>query len=328
MSGSVGDALNAGIVANLIGLLTVTGWMAAQAYPPTRAVRLRNALLARRAIASEFSWQPPVMPDYFQQERVAPTSLFIDAAAQIEVRSSADDWIRALHIAGCLARYARDRGPIRADLAATYAQIQEGYGYCADFVKVFLGLSHAAGICARQWAFSFDGFGGHGHTVVEIFDRRRRKWLFLDVYNNIHACEPGTGEPLGALEFRDALLEVGRPFKVVPNGPGRLGYPIEARLLEYYRRGLQQWYMICGNAVFTYEGHPMVRWTSRWSGSLAQVVATILRVHPPIRVLAVHDNEHAVSALIALGRRFRIALAVFGLLALLFVMQAVSSALA
>jgi hypothetical protein len=30
------------------------------------------------------------------------------------------------------------------------------------FVKVYLALAHAAGITARQWAFSFDGFGGHG----------------------------------------------------------------------------------------------------------------------------------------------------------------------
>ena len=188
-------------------------------------------------------------------------------------------------------------------------------------MKVFLGLAHAAGLTSRQWSFSFDGFGGHGHTIVEIFDHARGKWLFLDVYNNFHACDAATLEPLGALEFRDALLRGTPEIRLEPNGSGRAGYPIEHKLLAYYRRGLQQWYLICGNAVFSFEANPLVRWTSRFSGSLGQAVAVFLGVHPAIQMLGTRENEAAVQELTALGRRFRVALAAFGVLALLLLWQ-------
>lgn len=308
-------------MANLIAMAALGAWMVAQAYPPARAVRVRNALLARRASAADFDWKPAGAPGAFRQEARLPPPAFADAVARLDLDSCAGDWDRALRIAEHLACHARDLGPIRADLETTYARIRAGYGYCADFVKVFLGLAHAAGLCSRQWAFSFDGFGGHGHTVVEIFDRARGKWLFLDVFNNFHACDGATKEPLGALEFRDALLRGNREFALEPNGSGRSGYPLQHKLLAYYRRGLQQWYLVCGNAVFSYEAHPLVRWMSRRSGSLGQVVATFLGVHPPIRVLGTPENEAAVRDLMALGRRFRVALTVFGVLALLLAVQ-------
>lgn len=308
-------------MANLIGMAAVGAWMATQAYPPTRAVRVRNALLARQGTVADFGWGPANAPRTFHQEKLPAPLTFADAVARLELGSCASDWHRALRIAEHLACYAQDRGPIQADLVTTYVRIRDGYGYCADFVKVFLGLAHAAGLCSRQWAFSFDGFGGHGHTIVEIFDRARGKWLFLDVYNNVHACDAATAAPMGALEFRDALLGGSRAIRIEPNGSGRLGFPLEHKLLAYYRRGLQEWYLICGNAVFSYEAHPLVRWTSRFSGSMGQAVATVLRVHPAIQVLATHENEERVRELAALGRRFRAALAVFAILALVLAAQ-------
>jgi hypothetical protein len=313
--------LNGPIVVNMFGIAAVGAWIFAQAFPSTRAVRVRNALLARRAMVADFEWKPANAPSAFWQENRPAPPAFADAVTRIELGSCTGDWNRALRLAEHLANYARDLGPIRADLETTYARIRDGYGYCADFVKVFLGLAHAAGICARQWAFSFDGFGGHGHTVVEIFDRERDKWLFLDIYNNFHVRDAATQEPLGALEFRDALLRENREFRLVPNGSGRAGFPLEHKLLAYYRRGLQEWYLICGNAVFSYEAWSLVRWSSRISGAMGQVVATFLGVHPSIQVLGTRENEAAVQALRALGRRFRVALVVFGILILVLVVQ-------
>ncbi len=295
--------------------------MVTQAYPPTRAVRLRNALLARRGIAVDFDWKPANAPSAFRQEKRPAPPAFAETVARLDLESCPSDWDRALRVAEHLTNYAQDLGPIQADLKKTYARIRDGYGYCADFVKVFLGLAHAAGLTSRQWSFSFDGFGGHGHTIVEIFDRARDKWLFLDVYNNFHACDAATLEPLGALEFRDALLRGTPEFKLVPNGSGRAGYPIEHKLLAYYRRGLQQWYLICGNAVFSFEANPLVRWTSRFSGSLGQAVAAFLGEHPVIQLLGTRENEAAVQELIVLGRRFRIALALFAVLTLALAWQ-------
>jgi hypothetical protein len=308
-------------MANLIGIAAVGAWMVTQAYPPTRAVRLRNALLARRATAADFEWKPAGAPGTFHQENRPAPRAFADAVTRLDLDSCASDWNRALRLAEHLGGHARDLGPIQADLETTYARIRDGYGYCADFVKVFLGLAHAAGLCARQWAFSFDGFGGHGHTIVEIFDHARDKWLFLDVYNNFHACDAATKEPLSALEFRDALLHATREIRLEPNGSGRPGFPLKDKLLGYYRGGLQEWYLFFGNAVFSYEAQPLVRWTSRVSGSMGQVVATVLGVHPSILVLGTGENEARVQQLTALGRRFRIALAMLGVLALALAAQ-------
>jgi hypothetical protein len=313
--------LNAPILATLIGIAVAGTWMVIQASSPTRAVRVRNALLAREGAIDDFEWKPANPPPEFQKEDRPASRAFADAITRLELGSCPTDWDRALRIAGHLTAYAQDLGPIHADLETTYTRIRAGHGYCADFVKVFLGLAHAAGLGVRQWAFAFDGFGGHGHTVVEIFDPPRGKWLFVDVYNNFHACDGATGEPLGALEFRDALLRGTRAISIKPNGPGRAGFPLEHKLFAYYRSGLHQWYLIFGNAVFSYEAHPIVGRTSRLSVAMGQIVATIFGVRPSIRLLVTRENEAAVQELAALGHKSRIALAALGVLAVVLLVQ-------
>jgi len=305
----------------VIGLLAVGAWGAAQIYPPTRAVRLRNAMLARRGSLRDFDWTPQNIPVVFRQEKARPYDRFREVVAALNLDSCGSDWERALRIAEHLTLLTRDLGPIQRDLETTYRQMTRGYGYCADFVKVFLGLAHAAGLHSRQWCFSFDGFGGHGHTFVEVFDRTANKWFFLDVHNNIHARNAATNVPLGALEFREALLLGSPVFRISSNGAGRLGFPIEAKLLAYFRRGLQEWYFICGNAVFSYEASPLVRWASTVSGPMGQIVASSLGEHPSIQVLATPENVERVDALMVLRRQFQIALLVCLALLVLLVMQ-------
>lgn len=283
--------LRAGIAANVAALLLVAGYVLIQAYPSTEAVRLRNALLITRGTPADFSWTQKEIPPSFIVEQRAPLPEFVSAVRAAGVDSQAGDWDKALALAGMLTRNARDKGAIESDLVTAYRGIvDEGRGYCADFTEVYLGLAVAAGLLAREWGFSFDGFGGHGHAVIEVFDRQRDKWVFLDVYNNVHAVDAASGEPLSALEFRDFAL--GRRLAPIirPNGPGRRPYSIEGKLVEYYRRGAGEWYLWWGNGVFTYDSHPAVKAAGRVSAALEQLVAIAVGVHPQIKVLTTAEN--------------------------------------
>ena len=270
------------------------------------AVRLRNALLADPSTPADFAWLPPDFPPGFRTERRAATALFARVVTALEVARLPGDWEKALALAGHLAENAADRGPIRAGLEVTYRGIREGRGYCADFARVFLALAHAAGLHARQWSFSFDGFGGHGHVIVEVFDRARGKWLFLDVYNNFHALDAASGEPLSALELRECALGVRPAAQFRPNGLGRPGWRHEHKARDYYARGACEWYLWYGNDVFSYDAHPAVALANRLSGSLGEIVATAIGVHPRIRIFVTSENEQAVRAVVRLARRTRV----------------------
>jgi Transglutaminase-like superfamily len=304
-----------GIAANLVALLALGAWSLRRAWPLTEIVRLRNALLVQPAVKEDFLWTPETVPCDFRRERRPPSQDFIAIVGELDLQSL-NDWQKALRIAGHLAEQAQDKGRLQDDLLASYRGIRAGYGYCADFAKVFLALAHAAGLFARQWAFSFDGFGGHGHTIVEVFDRSRGKWLFLDPHNNFHVVDAAGGEPLSALEFRDSLLGRRGPVHMQPNGPGRLGYIHEHKAYDYFRRGTAEWYLWWGNAVFSYYAHPLVRAAGRISRTLAHVAAVLVGVQPRIRIYPAEESRDAARRLFALRRRLKVG-AVAGLLLLI-----------
>lgn len=297
-----GRLARACIALNLAALVLVAGWVASHAYPSTEAVRLRNALLIGPGVAADFAWTPSGIPPDFKAERREPPPTFTAAARAAVAGGAKGDWNKALALAGALTRNARDLGPIQSDLVTTYrAIVEEGRGYCADFVDVYLALAHAAGMTARQWGFSFDGFGGHGHAVVEIFDRQRGRWLLLDVYNNVHAVDAASGEPLSALEFRDFVQGRRGAAIIRPNGPGRPGFPIERKLLDYYSKGANEWYLWWGNNVVTYDAHPAVRAAGSVSRALEQLAAIAAGVHPRIKVLGTPDNAPQLERMARLG---------------------------
>jgi hypothetical protein len=306
--------MTAGIAANAIALVALLALVIWKARRPTDAVRLRNALLLEPSRDEDFTWVPPDFPQNYAVDRLPASSEFTEIVASLGVDAIPRDWDKALALAAHLSEHAEGMGPLRDDLSKTYAGIRRGYGYCADFVKVYLALARAAGLDARQWAFSFDGFGGHGHTVVEVFDRQRGKWLLLDVFNNFHVVDAGSGEPLGALEYRDALLGRRTEATMRPNGPGRPGFVHEHKALDYYRRGIDQWYLVWGNAVFSYYGHPAVKATGKVSRTLAHLTANLVGVQPRIRLFRTSGNAELVQRMFALRRWL---LAMLGLLALL-----------
>ncbi|NDP41110.1 MAG: transglutaminase domain-containing protein [Aromatoleum sp.] len=295
--------MTAGIAANLLAMVLLAGYLLRRAFPATEAVRLRNALLLQPSRAEDFAWTPPGFPPGFKAERRDADDDVRAIVSELGVDRLPDDWSRAVRLAGHLTERADERGPLQADLMTSYRGIREGYGYCADFVKVFLALAHAAGLCARQWAFSFDGFGGHGHTFVEVFDRQRRRWLFLDVHGNFHFVDPSTGEPLGALDVRELLQGRMALLSMKSNGPGRPGFRYPEKALDYYRLGLAEWYLWWGNAVYSYYRHPAVAAAARLSNWLAHLVAIVVGVQPRIRILGTVENQQVIARMFRLRRQ-------------------------
>ncbi len=313
--------MSPGIVANVALLALLAGWLARRATPATEAVRLRNAFLVEPGSADDFDWPPERPPSGYLRETRTPDPLFVSVVEEAGAKAVSDDWARALRLAAHLVRNAKDKGPIRADLHTTYRAIDDGFGYCADFVRVFIALAHAAHLGVRQWGFTFDGFGGHGHTIVEVYDRRRQKWLMLDVYNNFHVVDAANGEPLGALEYRAALLGERAPATMQPNGPGRPGFVRAEKAIEYYRRGIDQWYLVWGNAVFTYHQQPLVRVAARLSRAFADFAANALGVLPRMRVYATDRNADPIRRIARLRRKLTFAAALAGVLAVALAIQ-------
>jgi hypothetical protein len=292
---------------SLAALGAASLWLASMLLPTANAVRVRNALLLRRGTPADFDWTPDRVPADFRVEHEAVPAVIAEAVASAGIRDIVDDWPRALALVTLLLRNARDAGPILADLATTYRGIVAGRGYCSDFVRVYIAAAHDAGLFCRQWAFSFDGFGGHGHTVVEVYDRQRSRWAFLDVHNNVFAVRKGDDRPLAVAALRGALLEAPASIEFRRAGEGRLGYPHADKLLDYYRRGAAQWYLWFGNDVISRERRGVAGWLHGWSGRAAHRLASALGGLPPIVALVEPGNESAVARMEVRRARFRVA---------------------
>jgi hypothetical protein len=301
-----------GLLLNALLLAGVGAGLARVVARSSDAVRVRNALLLRRARPGDFDWTPERVPRDFRVETQAPAPWMVEILDKIGVPKQPGAWEKALAIAAHLSERAQDKGRIRADLPTTYERIREGYGYCADYARVFLAFAHAAGLFARQWAFSFDGFGGHGHVFNEVYDPQRGQWVFLDVYNNFHVTE-ATGRPLSALELR-ALLAAGRPPRLVRNGPGRHGYPRADKFAEYYRRGLHEWYLWWSNAALPDDERRRSPLAGKRARTAQHALLALLGRGPRIRVYETRDNQAQVARLAGLRRRVVGAVALCALL--------------
>lgn len=286
------------LIINGILLVAVAGVMAFMLFPATEAVRVRNAFLLEPVKVTDFNWQPDQSPATFRLEsREAPKNIQAGVRAILHAAPQSD-WERALLLSQHLTRNAKGGGSIQGELGASYDFIvKKGKGYCADFTKVYLAMAHEAGIPARQWAFAFDGFGGHGHAIIEIYDRSQKKWMMLDVFNNIFAQDSSSGEILGAMEFREYLLGKRDNVAIRKAGEGRLGFPIESKLIDYYKRGVDQWYLWWANDVVTYNETPALVHARILGNSFEKLVAAIIGVHPTIQIVHTATNSDEVQRL-------------------------------
>ena len=306
---------------NALAIASAVVWLAILTLPATQALRVRNAFLLRRGSSKDFAWSPARVPDGFRLESSAPPASIAEAVAASGIGRIENDWDRALALVGMLVRHAKADVPIRADLATTYAGIVAGGGYCADFVRVYLAAARGAGLFCRQWAFSFDGFGGHGHTVVEVWDRERARWAMIDVHNNVYAVCAGTSLPLDALTVREALLKNPETLEFPRAADGRLGFVHAPKLLDYYRRGAREWYLWFGNDVVSRERRGVAGAIAPLSGRIAHRVASAFARLPALVVVVGPENLEAVARMESLRRRVKIALGALLALAALLLLQ-------
>lgn len=275
----------------------------------TELVRMRNALVLGETAGVDFNWTPAQVPAGFLSEQGPASSLFADEAQRLGLRSLPSDWDRVLlisrHLLGSHA--VLYGGAVQSDLDTTYRQIvNEGKGYCGDFVRVFTGLALASGMSVRPWAFSFDGFGGDGHIFLEIWNRELKRWQLVDIFNNYYFVD-ARGTILSALEFRQALKTAPASLQLKPLFAGaRPGYVIEAKAWNYYERGLSQWYAVWGNNVFSYDRAVLGHQLTPLSRSLEQLNAIAQGLYPPLLLLDDAASRGDVAAMWRLHLHLRV----------------------
>lgn len=266
----------------------------------TELVRLRNALALGPDLPPAPDWAPPAFPSDFLRETVAADPYFVAVADKLGLAKQPDDWLRGLAISRHLLGSAPELfgGPIQKNLRDTHRGIVErGDGYCGDFVRAYVALANAAGMTVRTWAFSFDGFGGHGHIWVELWNHQKQRWQLQDIFNNYHYVD-GNEEPLSALELRQALLARSPTLQLRPLHAGaRPGYEIEAKAWDYLRRGLDQWYATWGSNVFSQDRAWAVRTFSGVSRAAEGLGALVSGQQPQVRLLSVAASEPARAAM-------------------------------
>jgi hypothetical protein len=290
-----------GFFASLVAIVLVIGSLAPHLHDSAELVRMRNALVFDAASEStRFDWTPADMPADFTVERKPATPIFKQAIVGLGLASLSNDWERALALGRHLLVNRREHvgDPIQSDLESTYRLIQSGTkGYCGDYVDVFSALAIAANVPVRSWAFSFDGFGGHGHVFNEIWDAQAQRWRMIDVFHNYYVTGPD-GLPVSALEFRAAMLRRPESLKFHPIDPDALPvFKYEAKARQFYERGLGQWYLWWGNDVFTYDDALLVRAFGPVSRALEQLGGIAEQVFPHIRAMVDAGNRAQVQAM-------------------------------
>lgn len=289
---------------SLFVLVVALGSLAQHLTSSTELVRIRNSMLAldgAGATVSMLDWRPPDFPRDYMRDQGPPDPFFVNVAARLRLRELPSDWERArtvtAHLLGGGSRELTG-GAIQSDLRTTYERIVgHGSGYCSDYVRVFTAIMAAGGATVRWWAFSFDGFGGHGHVWAEVWDAQQGQWQLVDVFDNYYFLIDGRG-PAPAIPLREALLK--RPETVeirLVDPASRPGYVHEHKARDYFQRGLPEWYQWWGNNVFDYDRDANVR---RWASlhrSAEQVGAMVSGVFPGFRILTDKANEGQRAAL-------------------------------
>lgn len=273
----------------------------------TELVRLRNAWSLGPDLTAADDWRPPSVPAGYRTEIGPADPYFVAQAQRLGLAELPDDWARALaisaHLLGSAPRLLGN--PIQSDLRSTHQKIiGEGLGYCGDFVRAFTALANAAGMTVRPWAFSFDGFGGHGHIWVEVWNRQRQAWQLVDIYQNYHFVL-AEGVPLSALQTREALQQNDPGLKLLPLHAGsRPGWEEEHRARNYLKRGIDEWYALWGDNVMTVDR--LSAW-AHFDGPLGRSLQGLAVIasgqQPQVRILATPSNAERRQALRAVRAR-------------------------
>jgi hypothetical protein len=152
---------------------------------------------------------------------------------------------------------------------------------------------------------SFDGFGGDGHAFNEVYDAQRGQWVFVDAFNGFWVRDRAGGQPLSVLEFRTALAAADplAQVELVRFRRAELGFRTPQLMIDYYRGGLDQFFLWWGNDVFDYDERWPVRLAGHVSRGLEQLSAMAFGFHPSLRILPTATNQPLIDALAATRQR-------------------------
>ena len=266
----------------------------------TEVTRYRNALLAERGTAADFDWTPANWPGDFRREQAeVPNSL--RNWQDVAVAQASGDWPKTLALAKALTGKPRKGNMIAKPTLLTLAIIEQtGAGYCADYTKVTNALGYSAGLQVRQWSFSFDGFGGWGHTFNEVWDNQAQRWRMIDVFNGFYPRDPADGEVMSALAFRDRLLNAPNQIIWQRIEDGRFGFADDAAALEYFRNGANEWYLWWGNDPLAYDQQPLVAFAAKFGRMPEQIAGVLTGALAGFKILANEQNSAATEAILRL----------------------------
>ena len=295
-------ALTGPLVRVLIGLVLmgiVGVGVVAYAFTEDRAVLVRNSLVIQGSSEADFAWRPDSPPPGFLAELSPPPDLFqavADSLRMVRGSTGVFDMEAARLLVEWMHRTPGDEQPIRGNTQETYRLIvDEGWGYCADYIRASMAILHALGVPVRHWGMGFGDLGA-GHAFLEVFLEEYDDWVFLDPYFAFYVTSPETGRPLSAVEFRDALTNDGTPDPQVEIiGDGIFSFPDRESLLVYYREAAEFFYLFWGNNVFQLDEHPMTARLAPVSRSAELLAAMALRIYPQIRPLPASSEAHIAA---------------------------------
>lgn len=295
-------ALTGPLVRVLIGLvlMAIVGvGVVAYAFTEDRAVLVRNSLVIQGSSEGDFAWRPDSPPPGFLAELNPPPDLFqavADSLRMVRGSNGAFDMEAARQLVEWMHRTPGEERPIRGNTQETYRLIvDEGWGYCADYIRASMAILHALGVPVRHWGMGFGDMGA-GHAFLEVFLEEYDDWVFLDPYFAFYVTSPETGRPLSALEFRDALTNEAAPDPEVQIiGDGIFSFPDRESILIYYRGAADFFYLFWGNNVFQLDEHPITARLAPVSRSAELLAAMTLRIYPQIRPLPAASEAHATA---------------------------------
>jgi hypothetical protein len=294
----------------VVGAIAQFAWLARS---PVELTRIRNSMIAVSGSVDQVNWSTETPPSSaFKMETMAPPQLFVEAANEAgALRPGVQGLQAAIRIGEHLAGGTEWKGgAIQASSDVTYRKIiEEGRGYCADFTQVFTAIAHASGLPVREWGMSTGGFNGEGHAFNEVYDQSLGQWVFVDTHKSFYVRDAGTRRPLSALEFRSRLRSPGGTdsLEIRPIVVRQLAR--EDDIIGFYRPAADQWFLLLGNNIYSYEANPVVNWLGQYSRAAEQIVAILLGVYPKMMIIESETNEELIAELNLVRWRFFIALA-------------------
>jgi hypothetical protein len=123
------------------------------------------------------------------------------------------------------------------------------------------------------------------------------------------------------MELRDALLTAPDAIEFRRATGQRLGFRHPEKLVEYYCRGAEAWYLWFGNDVITRENEGLAAFVGGISRRAAHRLSSVLGNLPPIVAKVDLKSEAAIVRMEALRARVRLATSLVVLFGVLIVVR-------